>query len=39
LISDEIDPATLNESLDGLVPKNIQVIGNQIHNLLASSRK
>jgi hypothetical protein len=36
---DKVDPTALNKSLDGFVPKNIQVIGNQVHNLLSSSSK
>ena len=34
--SDKVDPATLDEALDGLVPKNIQVVCNQVHNLLST---
>ena len=37
--SDKVDPATLDKALDGLVPKNIQVVYNQVHKLLSTAWK
>jgi hypothetical protein len=39
LTSDKVNSATLDKALDGLVPKNIQVVSNQVHNLLSTALK